>query len=43
AEKIAYALGVPYQNVFQQINDFAFLDVTIILGKDYHTLKPFKK
>lgn len=42
AEKVAYALNVPYENVIQQINDYLFLDVTIIIGKDYKSLKPFK-
>lgn len=41
AEKVAYALSVPYDNVIQQINDYLFLDVTIIIGKDYKSLKPF--
>ncbi len=42
AEKVAYALNVPYDNVIQQINDYLYLDVTIIIGKDYKSLKPFK-
>ena len=30
------------KNVIQQLNDDYFLDVTIIIGKDYYKLKPLK-
>ncbi len=42
AKKVADFLGVKHQKVFQQLNDDYFLDVSIIIGKDYFQLKPLK-
>lgn len=40
AEKIAELLGVNRNNVIQQLSDEYFLDVSVIIGKDYFKLKP---
>lgn len=40
AEKIADILGVGKKNVIQQLNDDYFLDVSVIIGKDYFKLNP---
>jgi hypothetical protein len=40
AERVAYALGVAKENVVQQINPDYYVDVTVVIGKDYHSLKP---
>ena len=40
AEKVAYALGVKKANIIQQINQDYYVDVTVLIGKDYTTLKP---
>ena len=42
ARKVAESLGVSEENVFQQLNEDYFLDVSIIVGKDYNKLKPLK-
>ena len=42
ARKAAEALKINAKNVIQQLNDDYFLDVTIIIGKDYYKLKPLK-
>lgn len=42
ADKVANALGVDSKNVIQQINKDYFLDVTIIIGKDFNSLNPMK-
>lgn len=42
AFKVAEALKINKKNVFQQLNDGYFLDVTIVIGKDYYKLKPLK-
>ncbi len=42
ARKVAAQLGVPKTNVIQQLNDNYFLDVSVIIGKDYYKLKPVK-
>jgi hypothetical protein len=41
AKKVAEALGIDYKNVIQQINNDYFLDVSLIIGKDFNRLKPF--
>ncbi|MGD8782067.1 MAG: LytR C-terminal domain-containing protein [Ignavibacteria bacterium] len=43
AKKIAEALGVPKASYFSQLNNNYFVDVTVIIGKDYHKLNPLKK
>ncbi len=40
AYKIAKVLGVKKENVIQQVNKEYFLDVTVVIGKDYFKLKP---
>lgn len=42
AYKAAKALGVKNENVIQQLNNDYFLDVSIVIGKDYFTLQPLK-
>lgn len=42
AAKIAALLGVEKSAVLQQLNEEYFLDVSIVIGKDYQKLKPFK-
>ncbi len=43
AKKVAESLGIPEASYFSQINNNYFVDVTVIIGKDYHKLKPVKK
>ncbi|HMK38830.1 MAG TPA: LytR C-terminal domain-containing protein [Bacteroidota bacterium] len=40
AEKVAYALGIQKANVIQQINQDYYVDVTVLIGRDYPALKP---
>jgi hypothetical protein len=42
AQQVAEALGVPKTGVVQQIDRNAYLDVTVVIGKDFRLLKPFK-
>ena len=42
ARKVAEALNINKKNTFQQLNKGYFLDVTIIIGKDYYKLNPLK-
>ena len=42
ALKVAEALGIDPKNVIQQINNDYFLDVSLIIGRDFNHLKPFK-
>ncbi len=42
AYKTAEALGVKRENVIQQLNKDYFLDVSIVIGRDYYKLKPLK-
>jgi hypothetical protein len=39
AEKVAAALGIDGKNVIMQKNDDSFLDVSVVIGKDYKKLK----
>jgi len=41
AAKVAEAIGVDSKNIIQQINNDYFLDVSVIIGKDFNRLKPF--
>jgi len=41
AERVAYALSVPKRNIIQQINQDYYVDVSVVIGKDYKTLRPF--
>ena len=38
AEKVAEALGIEDKNVLQQKNNDSFLDVSVVIGKDYKKL-----
>ena len=40
ARKVAYALGVRSENIIQQINHDYYVDVSVVIGKDYASLKP---
>ena len=40
AEHVAYALGIAESNIVQQLNPDYYVDVTVVIGKDYHSLKP---
>jgi hypothetical protein len=42
AFKVAEALGIDPRNVIQQMNNNYLLDVSLIIGKDFNHLKPFK-
>ncbi|MBK7106066.1 MAG: LytR C-terminal domain-containing protein [Ignavibacteriae bacterium] len=40
ALKVASALGIEKVKVIQQLNENYFLDVSLVIGKDYYKLKP---
>jgi hypothetical protein len=42
AKKIAEALGIDKEYVVQHINEDYFLDVSLVLGKDFNRLNPYK-
>ena len=42
ARKVAKSLGIKMNNIIQQLNDDYFLDVSIVIGKDYYKLQPLK-
>jgi len=42
AKRVAAALGISERYVIQQINKNYFLDATVVIGKDYNDLIPFK-
>jgi hypothetical protein len=42
AKKVAYALGVKEKNIIQQINQNYFVDVSVVVGKDFSALKPYQ-
>lgn len=42
AIKVADALGIKKEYIIEQINNDYFLDVTLIVGRDFNQLKPFK-
>lgn len=41
ARKVAQILGVSERSIIQQINSSLYLDVTVVIGKDFKELKPF--
>lgn len=41
AEKVAASLGIDKKNIVQQINNDYFLDISLVIGKDFNQLKPF--
>jgi hypothetical protein len=40
AERVAYALGIKKQNIVQQLNQDYYVDVSVVIGKDYQSMKP---
>lgn len=42
AYKIAQALGVDRKNVIQQISPDSYLDCSVVIGKDYLSLRPMR-
>ena len=42
AFKVAKSLGIKNENVIQQLNKEYFLDVSVVIGRDYFNLAPFK-
>jgi hypothetical protein len=40
AEKVAYALGINTSRIIQQINPDYYVDVSVVVGRDYRSLKP---
>ncbi|MCY7361342.1 MAG: LytR C-terminal domain-containing protein [Ignavibacteria bacterium] len=41
AKKVAAILGVNSKSIIQQLNNSLYLDVTVVIGKDFNELKPF--
>jgi calcineurin-like phosphoesterase len=41
ASSVAAALGVSENNISQQVNKSLYLDVTVVIGKDFKNLKPY--
>ncbi len=39
ARKVAYALGVTERNIVQQISQDYYVDISVVIGKDYSSLK----
>lgn len=42
AERVAQAIELNPENIIQQKNEYSVWDITIIIGRDYRKLKPFK-
>ncbi len=42
ARKLAVAIGIPEDRVIQDIKPEEYLDASVIIGKDYETLRPFQ-
>lgn len=40
AEKVARALGISSGNIVQQLNPEYYVDVSVVIGKDFQSLKP---
>jgi hypothetical protein len=40
ARRVAYALGIGKEHVIQQMNQDYYVDVSVVIGKDYKSLKP---
>jgi LytR cell envelope-related transcriptional attenuator len=40
AERVAYALGIDRSHIIQQINPDYYVDVSVVIGRDYKSLKP---
>lgn len=42
ALQVAQAIGIPETQVVQKIDKNLYLDVSVFIGKDYRTLRPFR-
>jgi hypothetical protein len=42
ARKVADILNIDYKNIVEQRNDDYLLDLSIVVGKDFYKLKPYK-
>ena len=42
ARRVAYALGIDEKNIIQQINPDEYLNVSVVIGRDYGQLKPMQ-
>lgn len=42
AYRVADSLGINRKNVIQQMNSNYLLDVSLVIGKDFNTLKPYQ-
>lgn len=42
AQKLAEKLGIPTEKVFQKIDRTVYLDMTVVVGRDYSKLKVFQ-
>lgn len=43
AVKVAKVLGVNEKSIIQQLNNSLYLDVTVVIGKDFNELKPYQE
>lgn len=43
AQKVANVLGISRKRVLQELDSDIYLDVSIVLGKDYRSLRPFRE
>lgn len=43
AKKVALLLGVNEKNIIEQTNANLYLDVSVVIGKDFTELKPYRK
>ncbi|MEP7146620.1 MAG: LytR C-terminal domain-containing protein [bacterium] len=43
AKKVATLLGVSDRNIIQQTNNSLYLDVSVVIGKDFNELTPYKE
>lgn len=42
ARQVAHALGIQHKNIIQEINPDYFVDVSVVIGRDYPMLKVMK-
>jgi len=43
AKRVAVLLGVSERNIIEQTNNSLYLDVSVVIGKDFSELKPYKE
>ena len=43
AQRVAETLGISEKNIIQQRDSTYFLDVTLVIGKDFNELNPYKE